>query len=321
MATGTYSYPQGQPNDLEAIKLALPEVMDEIIAEASITGAMAADPRIVNAIGKKAGTISLGTIDMDGLGNYNRNKGYPEGSVNLTWEDYRLEYDRARTFLLDEVDVAEAGGAATATYAMSEFVRMKVTPEVDRIRIARAAQAGIAGENVEYGYTPGNADFLSKIEDVVDAVRDGSGMEAGTVVYLNKKYRAKLRKTSEVQITRNVTGGTSIDTRINDINDARVQWVPDAYMRSAFGLNDGVTSGQTVGGLVDDPSAAEIVMIAVAPNTVQGVVSHTVSKIIPAEGNKDADGSQINYRIYHDAFVQKNKMGGVYVVASTAEGA
>ena len=48
-----------------------------------------------------ANTVLLPKISMDGLGDYNRNSGYTNGSVTLTWESKTLTQDRGRDFVVD----------------------------------------------------------------------------------------------------------------------------------------------------------------------------------------------------------------------------
>ena len=79
------------------------------------------------------GSFYLFETDMVGLGDYSRNGGFVRGDVTASWRQYTPQYDRARQFVVDRLDDAQSMGMAFGTLA-GEFMRTKVTPEVDAIR-------------------------------------------------------------------------------------------------------------------------------------------------------------------------------------------
>ena len=92
--------------------------------------------------------------DMVGLGDYSRNGGFVRGDVTASWRQYTPQYDRARQFLVDRLDNAESMGMAFGTLA-SEFMRTKVIPEVDAIRMRdyskNASNSMKTAENISTG--------------------------------------------------------------------------------------------------------------------------------------------------------------------------
>ena len=78
--------------------------------------------------------VKIPILDMDGMGDYDRDNGFTQGSVNLKWQTRTLTQDRGRTFLLDAMDVDETAFVATASSVMSEFQRRQVIPEIDSYR-------------------------------------------------------------------------------------------------------------------------------------------------------------------------------------------
>ena len=44
-------------------------------------------------------------LDMDGLADYDRQTGFVEGSVDLTWQTKKMAMDRGRQFTFDEQEV------------------------------------------------------------------------------------------------------------------------------------------------------------------------------------------------------------------------
>ena len=59
--------------------------------------------------------IKMPEIETTGLKDYDRDKGYPEGSVTLKLKDYDMTMDRGTSFLLDAMDVDETNFIANAT--------------------------------------------------------------------------------------------------------------------------------------------------------------------------------------------------------------
>ena len=67
--------------------------------------------------------IKIPKISMDGLANYDRQKGFVQGAVTLEWETVKMTQDRGRKFQIDENDVDESGFVLTASSVMGEFQR------------------------------------------------------------------------------------------------------------------------------------------------------------------------------------------------------
>lgn len=294
-----YSNPNGVANTLADVPVYIKDLMDEVVASATLTADLSADPRLARQVaGKKK--VEIMSVTTDAPGNYSTHQGYPTGKATAEWVEYTPEYDRAKQFVLDAVDASSV--ELTATTVMSEFVRQYIVPEMDSIRLMRAASAAVTAGNTAT-VTPATASFLGQIVDAIDAVRDGAKREDGTVVYVNRKYKGMLSKSTEVTKSRDIAGGsTSIKTGITDIDEAKVVYVPASYMRTAFTASD---NGLTAGG-------KEVPFIAVAPGCVHGYTVHQAPKIIAPEVAQDVDGWIIDYRVMFDALVLENKVGGVY---------
>ncbi len=95
----------------------------------SVTGFMADNVFRSKFVGAK--TVLIPTLEMSGLGDYDRDKGFATGALTLTHDSYTLTQDRARTFHLDSEDEDETGIANLAGQVMGEFVRTQVVPEMD----------------------------------------------------------------------------------------------------------------------------------------------------------------------------------------------
>lgn len=104
-------------------------LLDEVYKNASLTADLDGDPVLVQA-GANANEIIIPKIKMQGLGDYSRNDGYPKGDVTLEYETVKFNYDRGRSFNVDNMDNVETAGIAFGKMA-SEFIRTKTAPELD----------------------------------------------------------------------------------------------------------------------------------------------------------------------------------------------
>ena len=131
-------------NAIQTITKYLP-LLDQVYAVASVSAILDTPNALVRETAD-AKTVLIAQTSMSGLGDYSRADGFVSGDLTLTWKPYTFEYDRGRTFQIDAMDDMETMGLAFGSLA-GEFVRVKVTPEIDAIRFAKYATN--AGTKVE----------------------------------------------------------------------------------------------------------------------------------------------------------------------------
>lgn len=124
-------------NTIELFKKNAPELLDKIYKAESTTSDFDINGALVQA-GKNANEIIVPVLDMDGLGDYDRNSGYIDGDVSLTNETKKFNYERGRKLKTDTIDNEETGGVILGNLS-AEFLRTKVIPEVDAVRYATYA--------------------------------------------------------------------------------------------------------------------------------------------------------------------------------------
>lgn len=323
MAAGSKTWPEGIANTLTAIKVALGDMADNIYMAESKTAVLRPNPALIRGF-QQAKTGQIPSLTMDGLGTYDKTKGYPAGSTTLTWQDYTLAYDRARSFDLDAVDIMQEAGQLEAGYVLSEFMRQKVVPEIDALAMSAIAQRVISaqgtvnstshkGNNIEYSYTPVAATFISKIVEALNTVRDKTGIEDGYHIFVNGAYRAIIESSTEVQKIKDVGQLSGVDTRTPRISGQDIIWMPEARMYANFTLKDGVTDGQTAGGFA--PAATnplKLAFIITAPDAAMCINAYQATKVIGSADNQTADGTRVMFRSYFDTIVPDNKRDGCY---------
>ena len=81
--------------------------------------------------------VKMPQMEVTGLKDYDRDKGYPDGSVTLKFEDYTMTQDRGTSFQLDAMDINETNFIANATRVVSLFQKEQVVPEIDAYRYSK----------------------------------------------------------------------------------------------------------------------------------------------------------------------------------------
>lgn len=69
------------------------DLLDEVFKKESVTAKLSGDPRFIRE-GADAKTIYYPQMTTGGLGDYSREKGYPDGGVSLIWKNAEFNYDR-----------------------------------------------------------------------------------------------------------------------------------------------------------------------------------------------------------------------------------
>lgn len=298
-----FTNPGWSPNDIGKISKYLTEAMDEVLEAELKTTRMTADANIIE--GARTGkTIKLATPRTSGAGDYSVSNGWPVGTGSLTWEDYTLEYDRGTSFLVDALDTEMTSSLASASVFANEFIRTKMVPEIDAVRIARASSAAIAAENTEAGALT-SSNILGKIEDALDSVFTATGKDSGRTIYVNSKLKSTLRKSTEFTRVKDVgnTGG-KISTSFEMIDDDYVVWVPPTRMYSSIKLGTGYSKGA---------NAKDLNFLVCADRSAQGVVAYADMTVIPKGAHTRGNSDFFAYRIYHDCIVPKEQVGGIFV--------
>lgn len=255
-------------------------------------------------------TIKVFKTDMDGLGNYNRNTGFVDGSVTGTWETLTLGKDRGRSFTVDRMDNEETIGMAFGTLA-SEFIRTKVTPEIDAYTFAKIAGTTGIDTATAADIAIGTTDVPGLIDEAERSMNENEVPVDGRMLFISESAYAGLRS----KVTRSVTNGEGgINKEIESYDGMRIIRVPQTRFYTAITLKDGSTSGQTAGGYTGTATTGyKINFMIIHPSAITKVVKHVLPRIFSPDENQKADAWKFDYRVYHDTFVYDNKVKGIYL--------
>lgn len=283
-------------------------ILDEVYKASSKTSILDTANERVRFIGSD--TVNLYTMSLDGLGNYSRNAGFVTGSVTGGWEPYKLTQDRGRSFMVDVMDNDETMGMAFGTLA-GEFIRTQVTPEIDAYRFAKYAGTSGISSGTPADITVGTTDVPSLIQEAETIMGDDEVPEEGRILFISETAYAGLKD----KITRYVQNGErGIETAIDYYDGMRVIKVPKGRFNTGITLNDGLSAGETKGGFTVPASTSyPINFMIIHPSAVVQIAKHVVPRIFSPQVNQSADAWKFDYRIYHDAFVENNKVAGIYL--------
>ena len=279
------------------------------------------DPSIVWTGGKE---IKIPKLSMNGLGNMNGYKA-PDGDLTLGYETKQLQWYRGRNFAIGRYEMDETNMALTVGNALNVFLKEHVVPEVDRLRIAELAQNAL-----NYGRVTAQAqasittaNILSLLLADIATVQDKIG--EGEQLYIQISTTLKNLLEQSTQITRylNVKDFQirSATLRLEAINDQYLIGTPSSYMNSVCKVLDGVSSGQTVGGVTFENLGPAVNWIVSARPVADAVARPQITKVIDPDVNQEGEFWKIMFSIYHGMWTMDNKADGVIVNMDTTLGA
>ena len=273
-------------------------ILDEVYCNASVTADLTSDNTMVRA-GANANEIIYPQISVSGLGDYSRNSGYTNGSVNLEWKTAKFNYDRGTKISVDVMDNEESRDIAF-TMAGAELMRTKVAPEADAFVFATLA--GTTGISKATPATYADAtEFLSALIEAKNKMDEDEVPEEGRILYATPTL---------------MNGVMALDTTKSReiLNSFTVKKkVPQSRFYTAIDLLDGKSPSEEAGHYKKATEGKDINFMIVHKPAVIKFDKHTVSDIIPASANPSADADIAKYRKYGIVDVFKNKVAGIYL--------
>ena len=248
--------------------------------------------------GANAGEFIIPKIDMDGLGDYSRNGGYKKGKVDLKNETVKCDFDRGRRFTVDAMDNEETAGVAFGRLA-AEFIRTKVTPELDAYRFAKYALK--AGTKKAATLADGAA-VMQAITAAISTLDDEEVPEEGRFLFLTPAHFNAIHSLD-----------TTKSRELLGTFEGRIIKVPQARFYTAIDQLNGKGSGEEKGGYKKNASAKDVNFMIIHKSALIQFSKHVVVSIFRPEENQLADGWAFNYRSYGIADVYENKENGIYL--------
>lgn len=260
--------------------------------------------------------VRMPEMEVSGLKDYDRDKGYPEGSVTLTFKDYEMGMDRGTSFQLDAMDVNETNFIANATSVASKFQKDMVLPEIDAYRYSKLyALLKAAGKNTEY--TAASDTVYDALMDDIAKVRDVVGEEVPLMVSIRQTVLTYLEKHDKFTKVLNLADFNTgiIKTRIKQIDNNFFRSVPTSRMKTAYIFRDGKTVGEEKGGFAPAENAKNVNWIIMPQEAPVAVTKQDKMKIYDPDTYQKADAWFIGYRRYHEVWLPESRYERCFVNA------
>ncbi|MEG0873034.1 MAG: hypothetical protein RSG48_03635 [Clostridia bacterium] len=285
------------PNNI-ALAKNYTDLLDEVYKNASVTADLTGDSSMVKA-GANANEILYPQINVTGLGDYSRNSGYTNGSVDLVWKTALYNYDRGTKISVDTMDNQESFDIAFGM-AGAELQRTKVAPEADAFTFATLA--GTAGISVATPATFADASaFLAALLVAKNKMDEDEVPEEGRILYatptlLNSIMALDTTKSREIL--------ASFITKKS---------VPQSRFYTAVDLLDGKTAGEEAGHYKKATTGKDINFMIVHKPAIIKYDKHIASDVIAPANNANSDSYISKYRKYGIVDVYENKVAGIYL--------
>ena len=286
--------------------------LDKGVVHAAVTG-MFRDSA-TEAMFKGANTVYIPEIDMDGLGDYDKDEGYPRGGVSISYRPYTLTMDRGRKFNIDAMDVEESGIPRLLGDKMALFESRKVLPELDAYTLSKLGNHAVTSGQTIGVTTSIKDDVYDIFADMQSQIGDNLDFNQELVCFVDSTVWSALSKSEKfskmITISDFKRGG--INTRVKSIDDVPIIRVPSSRMFTAYDYKDGKSTDQATGGFTPAADAQKIGMLMLPKDACMQVVKHKLSKIYTPNEVRDLDAYQINYRMYYDALILNSLKTGIF---------
>ncbi len=285
------------PNTITLAKNYVP-LLDEVYKQASVTADLTSDPSMARA-GANANEIVYPQLSLDGLGDYDRNSGYTDNSVNLEWRSAKFNYDRGTKISVDAMDDQETFNISFGR-AGAELMRTKVAPEADAFTFATLA--GLDGITKLTPATFADAEaFLAALIEAKNTMDEAEVPEENRILYATPTL---------------MNGLLALDTyKSKEILNAFSvkKAVPQARFYTAIDLLDGKSEGEEMGGYKQAEAGKKLNFMIVHKPAIIKFDKHIASDIILPQNNPDSDAYILKYRKYGLVDAYANKRAGIAI--------
>ena len=282
-------------NAITTIQKYIP-LLDQVYAVASCSSILDTSSALVRETAD-AKTVLIAQTSMSGLGDYSRADGFASGDLTLEWKPYTFEHDRGRSFHIDAMDDAETMGLAFGSLA-SEFIRTKVTPEIDAVRFAKYATN--AGETVAATLT--NKTTVSAIATAEVAMEEKEVSLENCVLFTTPTVYGYVKDDTD-HFQRTLVPSENPNRNFGSFDGMPIVKVPQTRFYTAVTLADGYAKAE---------GAKDINFMIVDRAAVIQLIKHGKIRVFDPDTNQSADAYKVDYRVYHDAWVLNNKKNGIY---------
>lgn len=280
--------------------------LDTLVTQKAVTGFFA--DNVMGAMFVGAKTVQIPSMEFEGLGNYDKDNGFPQGKITVSHELFELGMDRAKGMQLDRMDMDETGVANLAGTTLKEYVRTKVVPEMDAYNLSKLAGVASAQGN-EKAFTA--ATVYKTFTELENGIQGTAGFDEELVCFVDPIAYAALMNSDELKhsITVSDFKQGDINLKVKTLNGVAIIPVAADRMKTAYEFGED--------GFKVDEDAAKNLNMLMLPKSAASLVKKTEKlRVISPDNNQDADAYLFQYRVYYDIFVKKSRKAHIYCATS-----
>ena len=317
-------------NSIGLITKYMQEAIDTVLTQEAKTNVLVNGSKFIDLNFKETGYVKVMSLLMDGLSDYYRvnnglgsasngystypsNDGYKVGDTSAKWELFQLEYDRGRQFRVDNMDNEETAGLVIGNL-LAEFLRTKVVPEVDAVRFSKMAKkCNVALGNLVSETISANQ-IIGRFNSAFEWLFEHGVPEEEQVIFVSPNVMTLIRNTTELykRLTQDEYRNSDVTFTIEKYEGRQIIEVPSNRFFTGVVTTDN--------GYMPSANSYVINFMIASKKAVVPVVKLEKSKIWTPEQVQDFDGYKVNFRMYHDIIIPKNKVPAIYTSVSAVPG-
>ena len=317
-------------NSIGLITKYMQEAIDTVLTQEAKTNVLVNGSKFIDLNFKETGYVKVMSLLMDGLSDYYRvnnglgsasngystypsNDGYKVGDTSAKWELFQLEYDRGRQFRVDNMDNEETAGLVIGNL-LAEFLRTKVVPEVDAVRFSKMAKkCNVALGNLVSETISANQ-IIGRFNSAFEWLFEHGVPEEEQVIFVSPNVMTLIRNTTELykRLTQDEYRNSDVTFTIEKYEGRQIIEVPSNRFFTGVVTTDN--------GYMPSANSYVINFMIASKKAVVPVVKLEKSKIWTPEQVQDFDGYKVNFRMYHDIIIPKNKVPAIYTSVSSVAG-
>ena len=312
-------------NVFAKIEKYMQNAIDTVFVEDSKTKILENGSKFIDVNFNEAGYVKVMSLLMDGLSDYYRvnsglsgdnmthypqGDGYKVGNADGSWELFKLEYDRGKQFQVDAMDDEESAGLIIGNL-LTEFLRTKVVPEVDEVRFSKMAGKCSTSLGNYVSGTISEGKIIADFNTAFEWLTEHEVPSEEQVIFVNPSIMTMIRNTPELykKLSQTEYKG-NVSFKIDTYEGRAIIEVPSSRFFTNVVVGDN--------GYYPTSTSKVINYMIVSKKAIIPIVKLNKSKIWTPDQVQDFDGYKVNFRLYHDVIIPKNKIAGVYVsVGST----
>lgn len=233
------------------------------------------------------GAYKVAKYEVDGLKDYKKADGtgagsYKNGTVKLTWETIKADYDRGAKLEIDELDNMETAEMAFGRLN-AQLIKRSVTPEGDAFTFAKiASKEGIIKLD-EKTVTDGKM-LIQEINKAMTQMDEAEVPSEGRILYITPSLH-------------NLLYNEDLRTNLGIFGEfEKVVKVPQSRFYTAIKLESGEEGDEIAGGYKKAANGKDLNFMIVQKEAVAKVETHIANNIILPENNPNSDAYICKYR-------------------------